>query len=70
MQKRAARVITGSNYEIPSSDIFKKLNSERLETTLKKSERVMTFKADRSFAPQYLSNLFTTTFNNDYSLST
>ena len=28
----------------------------------------MTFKAIRSFAPEYLSNLFTATFNNDYSL--
>jgi hypothetical protein len=68
LQKRAARVITGSNYEIRSSDIFKKLNWEPLETTLKKRELVMTFKAIRSFAPEYLSNLFTATFNNDYSL--
>ena len=66
LQKRAARVITGSNYEIRSSDIFKKLNWEPLETTLKKRELVMTFKAIRSFAPEYLSNLFTATFNNDY----
>jgi hypothetical protein len=44
LQKRAARVITGSNYELRSSDIFKKLNWEPLETTLKKRELVMTFK--------------------------
>jgi hypothetical protein len=36
---------------------------------LKKRELVMTFKAVRSFAPEYLSNLFMpATFNNDYSL--
>jgi hypothetical protein len=69
LQKRAARVITGSNYEIRSSDIFKKLNWEPLETTLKKRELVMTFEAVRSIAPEYLSNLFMpATFNNDYSL--
>jgi hypothetical protein len=67
-KKRAARVITGSNYEMRSSDIFKKLNWEPLDTTLKKRELLMTFKAIRSFAPEYLSNLFTATFNNDYSL--
>ena len=36
LQKRAARVITGSTYEIQSTEIFQKLGWERMEIILKK----------------------------------
>ena len=35
LHKRAARVITGSNYEIRSTEIFEKLGWEKIETILK-----------------------------------
>ena len=35
LQKRAARVITGSTYEIRSTEIFEKLGWERIEIILK-----------------------------------
>lgn len=38
LQKPAARVITGSSYEIKSAEIFEKLGCERIETILKKME--------------------------------
>ena len=41
MQKRSARVITGSSYEI----IFERLGWEPIENILKKREITMTFKA-------------------------
>ncbi len=44
MQKRAARVITGSGYEIRSREIFERLGLEPIENILKKREIVMTFK--------------------------
>jgi hypothetical protein len=42
LHKRAARVITGSNYEIKSTEIFEKLGWEKIEIILKK--HIMTFK--------------------------
>jgi hypothetical protein len=45
MQKRAARIITGSTYEVKSKDIFNILHWEPIETTLKKREMITTFKA-------------------------
>jgi hypothetical protein len=40
-------VITGSNYEIRSPEIFEKLGWEKIEIILKKREHIMTFKALR-----------------------
>ena len=44
MQKRAARIITGSTYEVRSKYIFNILHWEPIETALKKREMIMTFK--------------------------
>ncbi len=43
LHKRAARVITGSNYETRSTVIFEKLGWEKIEIILKKREHIMTF---------------------------
>ena len=51
LQKRDARVITGANYDIRSSEIFENLNWKPLEIILKKGELLMTFKAIRGWAP-------------------
>ena len=45
VQKRAARVITGSGYEIKSREIFECLGWEPIQNILKKREITMTFKA-------------------------
>ena len=43
MQKRAARIITSSNYEIRTKDIFKSLKWIPIEFTLQKREILMTY---------------------------
>ena len=58
LQKRAARVITGSTYQKQSTEIFEKLGWERIEIILKKREHIMTFKALRGDTPRHLSDLF------------
>ena len=68
LHKRAARVITGSNYEIRSSEIFEKLGWGKIETILKKREHIMTFKALRGKTPNYLSDLFVASHNDMYQL--
>jgi hypothetical protein len=55
MQKRAARIITGSTYEVRSKDIFNIW--EAIETTLKKREMIMTFKALQGQLPECMTNI-------------
>ena len=45
MQKKAARVITGTNYEIRSNEILERFGWEPIEDTLKKRESITVFKA-------------------------
>ena len=54
MQKRAARIITSSNYEIRTKDIFKSLKWIPIEFTMQKREILMTFKAILRTAPEYI----------------
>jgi hypothetical protein len=68
VHKRATRVITGSNYEIRSPEIFEKLGWEKIEIILKKREHIMLFKALRGETPNYLSDLFVASHNNTYQL--
>jgi hypothetical protein len=50
--------MTGSNYEIQSTEIFEKLGWEKIEIILKRRQHIMTFKALRGETPNYLSDLF------------
>ena len=59
MQKRAARTITGFNYETRSKTIFQILGWSPLEKILTKREILITFKAIRGAAPEYICNMFT-----------
>ena len=52
LQKRAARVITGSNYDIRSTDIFETLNWRPTKDNLDERDLVMTFKAKENFSWQ------------------
>ena len=61
-------MITGSTYEIRSTEIFEKLGWERIEIILKKREHIMTFKALRGDTPRYLSDLFVPSHNDMYQL--
>ena len=68
MQKRAARVITSSNYEIRSKSIFKSLKWIPIEFTLQKSEILMTLKAILRVAPKYINNMFNYCNNSTYQM--
>ena len=58
MQKRAARIITNSNYEIRSKTIFRNLEWISIKFTLLKRDILMTFKAIRRAAPEFINNMF------------
>lgn len=66
MQKRAARIITGSNYEVRSRDVFESLDWEPIEQILKKREIITTFKALKREFPDYMTNMFKLRHNETY----
>ena len=68
LQKRAARIITNSDYSIRSSLIFQNLGWKPIELILKKRDLFITFKALKGMLPNYISQLFHTCENSDYDL--
>jgi hypothetical protein len=60
LQKRAARIITNSDYTIRSSDTFQKI--------LKKRDLFMAFKVINGMLPEYVTQLFHTCENSGYVL--
>ena len=67
-QKRAARVITGSNYNIRSTDIFETLNWRPIKDNLDERDLVMTFKAIKGIVPDYLIPTINLNENANYQL--
>ena len=51
-------MITGSNYEIRSREIFKSFGWELIENILKKRENTMIFKAIHDKLPGYMPEMF------------
>ena len=68
VQRRAARIITSSTYDIRSSQILKELNWKPTEIGLKYRETVMTFNCLTGLGPDYLEQLFNECNNDIYSL--
>ena len=68
LQKRAARVITRSNYDIRSSQIFTLLDWRPINESLDERELVMTFKAQLGLVPNYLTQLFNLNNNINHQL--
>ena len=62
LQKRAARLITCSNYEKRSKTIFKNLKWFPIEFTLRKREILMPFKVIHRVAPEYILSRKTSCF--------
>ena len=58
LQKRAARIITGLNYETRSKIILQSLGWNPIDNILKKREFLITFKAIRGIAPECICNMF------------
>ena len=68
LQKRAARIITNSDYSTRSSLIFQNLGWKPIELILKKRDLFITFNALKGMLPNYISHLFHTCENSDYDL--
>ena len=67
LQNRAARIITRKGYDERSLDIRKQLGWDDLETIRRKHTAILMYKTVNKNAPDYLSNLFTSS-NSDYDL--
>ena len=59
-------MISGSNYEIRSREIFESLGLEPIENILKKREITMQFKAIQDKLPGYMSEIFKFNRNDSY----
>jgi hypothetical protein len=57
-----------ATYEVRSKDIFNILHWEPIETTLKKREMIMTFKALQGQLPEFMTNIFKICLNDMYPL--
>jgi hypothetical protein len=68
LQKRAARVITSSDYTIRSSQIFETLQWHPIKNLMDKRDLTMMFKVLKNMAPNYLTILFRKCDNSNYSL--
>jgi hypothetical protein len=58
LQNREARVITKSQYDASSSDLFSKLGWDNLLTSRKKHKPILLFKTINDLTPFYLHELF------------
>ena len=70
LQKRAARVITSSDFSIRSVQIVETLQWQSIKTMLDKRELIMMFKVSNGMAPNYLTMLFHKCNNTNYHLRT
>ena len=58
LQNRAARIITGSNYDAPSKPLIKGLGWKTIEDLIQYESQLIVFKFRNGLAPQYLSDMF------------
>ncbi len=68
LQKRAARIITSSDYSIRSHQIFETLQWQPIKTILDKRELLLMFKIIKGKAPNYLTMLLSNCNNINYQL--
>ena len=69
MQKRAARVITGSQYDVSSTEIFNNLNWDPINRPLDRRELIMImYKISNGLATNYLTKLFNVCNNQNLNL--
>ena len=68
LQKRAARIITSSDYSIRSSQVFKTLEWHPIKKLMDKRDLTMMFKILKNMAPNYLTTMFRKCDNSNYSL--
>ena len=59
LQNRAARVITGADYGMPTSALWSKLGWSSLKENRNKQKALMMFKIMNGMTPAYLEDIFT-----------
>ena len=58
LQNRAARIITGSNYDAPSKPVLEALSWKPIKEMIQFESQFMVFKSINGLAPQYLIDLY------------
>ena len=66
LQNRAAKIITGSNYDAPSKPLIEVLGWKTIDYLIQSETKVAAFKSVNRLAPQYLSNLFEANSTNSW----
>ena len=59
LQNRAARVVTNSQFDAPSTPLIQSLGWHTIKELIDKQAKLMVFKCINDLAPTYLCNLFT-----------
>ena len=59
LQNRAARIITGCEYETSSTQLIQSLGWKNISQLIDNELKIMVYKSLNDKAPQYLSDLFT-----------
>ena len=67
LQNRAARIITGSNYDAPSKPLIKDLGWKTIEDLIQYELQIIVYKSRNGLAPQYLYNMFVANSDSDSS---
>ena len=68
LRKRAARVITGSNYEITSVELFNSLHWDTIKQVLNGRQIIMMYKALNELLPEHISRYFIFCNNSSYDM--
>ncbi len=68
MQNRAARIITGRQYDIPTKEIFRKLNWQYLPDRWEKNKLMFMHKVKSNELPASMNHLFQIANNPNYDL--
>ena len=63
LQNRAAKIVTGSNYDAPNKPLIETLGWKTIEQLIQNETQIMAFKSVNGLAPQYLSDLFVANSN-------
>ena len=68
MQNRAARILTGSSYDVPTTDLMRQLKWQTLEDRRDHKKALLMHKVKNGTAPDLIKNLFNICDNQNYSL--
>jgi hypothetical protein len=68
MQNRAARILTGSSYDVLSKELLRQLNWETLEERRGNKKELLMYKVKNGIAPDSIGNLFNICDNQNYCL--